>query len=289
MAEKMCKVSDLEARYTYKSLAPWKNEIGGGVNKCLKVKDFLQYFEKTNYELSVPNRNEMRLFPLSSISEKLLVKQPSLTFDSSSVFDEDDAFSFDNGYTYENLQGPWTVEIINPSISDHITVSLDDAGGFVIIECDQNTTDDNFTCQIKLTGTRVDGLGTYSATFNVLQNSRLIALKITIQNANPNDNFTVSNPISFSTELNYNDETTIYLLNRSTTKSKYSIYDTSFQLDSQNRESYNIKVYNNGGDYLNENCLATSTYTFSEFNNFGGDNTEFKMDIYAIGTNTVKS
>ena len=113
MAEKMCKVSDLEARYTYKSLAPWKNEIGGGVNKRLKVKDFLQYFEKTNYELSVPNRNEMRLFPLSSISEKLLVKQPSLTFDSSSVFDEDDAFSFDNGYTYENLQGPWTVEIIN--------------------------------------------------------------------------------------------------------------------------------------------------------------------------------
>ena len=46
MAEKMCKVSDLEARYSYKSLAPWKNEIGGGVNKCLKVKDFLQYFEK---------------------------------------------------------------------------------------------------------------------------------------------------------------------------------------------------------------------------------------------------
>ena len=57
MAEKMCKVSDLEDRYSYKYLAQWKNEIGGGVNKCLKVKDFLQYFEKTNYELSVPNRN----------------------------------------------------------------------------------------------------------------------------------------------------------------------------------------------------------------------------------------
>ena len=172
--EKMCKVSDLEARYSYKSLAPWKNEIGGGVNKCLKVKDFLQYFEKTNYELSVPNRNEMRLFPLSDINESHIVLEPTLTFEYPSLSMKSTENSKINGFTYKNLEGPWTVTISNQSSPNHFSASVDSANNRVLVTSlfpGSSLVDE--TCTITLTGTRVDGQGTYSASFKVIQYAKV--------------------------------------------------------------------------------------------------------------------
>lgn len=172
--EKMCKVSDLEARYSYKSLAPWKNEIGGGVNKCLKVKDFLQYFEKTNYELSVPNRNEMRLFPLSDISESHIVLEPTLTFEYPRLSMESTENSKINGFTYNNLKGPWTVTISNQSSPNHFSASVDSANNRVLVtSLTVESSIIDYTCTVTLTGTRVDGQGTYSASFEVIQNARV--------------------------------------------------------------------------------------------------------------------
>lgn len=170
----MCKVSDLEARYTYKSLAPWKNEIGGGVNKCLKVKDFLQYFEKTNYELSVPNRNEMRLFSLSDINESHIVLEPTLTFEYPSLSMESTENSKINGFTYNNLEGPWTVTISNQSSPNNFSASVDSANNRVLVTslaAGSNVID--YTCTVTLTGTRVDGQGTYSASFEVIQYAKV--------------------------------------------------------------------------------------------------------------------
>lgn len=179
----MCKVSDLEARYSYKSLAPWKNEIGGGVNKCLKVKDFLQYFEKTNYELSVPNRNEMRLFPLSDISESHIVLEPTLTFEYPSLSMESTENSKINGFTYKNMEGPWTVTISNQSSPNHFSASVDSANNRVLVTSlavGSNMID--YTCTVTLTGTRVDGQGTYSASFEVIQYAKVAMYNLRFRN-----------------------------------------------------------------------------------------------------------
>lgn len=181
--DKMCKVSDLEARYSYKSLAPWKNEIGGGVNKCLKVKDFLQYFEKTNYELSVPNRNEMRLFPLSDISESHIVLEPTLTFEYPSLSMESTENSKINGFTYKNMEGPWTVTISNQSSPNHFSASVDSANNRVLVTSlavGSNMID--YTCTVTLTGTRVDGQGTYSASFEVIQYAKVAMYNLRFRN-----------------------------------------------------------------------------------------------------------
>jgi len=256
----------------------------------LKVKDFLDNFEKEHYGLTVPGRSEKRLFPKSSIKETLIIKQPSITFDTNSLSEEDDGFTFDNSYSYENLQAPWTVEILNPTIANHITAEIDDVGEYINIDCNQNTEDNNFTCQIKLTGTRTDGLGTYSATFNVVQAMKLVALKVTIQNLNSDDIFTISNNLSINTNLDYQEETIIYLLNRSTTKPKYSIYNTLFQLSSNNRDNFIVKIYNQGGDFKYEECISDAIYYYDEFRDFSSDTGEFEVAIYSTeNANNLKS
>lgn len=174
MAEKMCKVSDLEARYSYKSLAPWKNEIGGGVNKCLKVKDFLQYFEKTNYELSVPNRNEMRLFPSSSIKEYY---SPFIIFKNDSLIFDDTVVSSINPFTAMNIQY-LTVTASNSTVIS--SVSIENTGsttssdgtlqitGDIMFNIVKNTsTTLTKSATITLSGTRTDYGGNVSKSFSI--------------------------------------------------------------------------------------------------------------------------
>lgn len=209
--EKMCKVSDLEARYSYKSLAPWKNEIGGGVNKCLKVKDFLQYFEKTNYELSVPNRNEMRLFPLSDISESHIVLEPTLTFEYPSLSMESTENSKINGFTYNNLEGPWTVTISNQSLPNHFSASVDSANNRVLV----TSLLPGFnivTCTVTLTGTRVDGQGTYSASFEVIQYANVARYNLRFWNqVSENVVFEISNEKNIGIQVIYGAHDDIFI------------------------------------------------------------------------------
>lgn len=201
--EKMCKVSDLEARYSYKSLAPWKNEIGGGVNKCLKVKDFLQYFEKTNYELSVPNRNEMRLFPLSDISESHIILEPLLVFENRKIEMMSSSNETINPFRYENLKGPWKIEVINQSTSGHFSARVDSINNKVYITSHLTGTTLDYTCTVTLTGTRVDGQGTYSASFEVIQHGKVTSFNLRIENAYSNYNSEISFQINDLVPIGY--------------------------------------------------------------------------------------
>lgn len=210
----MCKVSDLEARYSYKSLAPWKNEIGGGVNKCVKVKDFFQYFEKTNYELSVPNRNEMRLFPLSDINESHIVLEPTLTFEYPSLSMESIENSKINGFTYNNLEGPWTVTISNQSSPNHFSASVDSANNRVLVTSfAEGSSIIDYTCTVTLTGTRVDGQGTYSASFEVIQHAMVAMYNLNFWNQVSNDDdsivFDISNGKYNQIQVIYNNSADI--------------------------------------------------------------------------------
>lgn len=63
--DKMCTVQELlDSGYSCNNLT-----ISRGGGKCIIVKDFTTYFYKKGYGLSVRNRKENRLFPLSDINE----------------------------------------------------------------------------------------------------------------------------------------------------------------------------------------------------------------------------
>lgn len=275
--EKMCKVSDLEARYSYKSLAPWKNEIGGGVNKCLKVKDFLQYFEKTNYELSVPNRNEMRLFPLSDISESHIVLEPTLTFDYPSLSMESTENSKINGFTYNNLEGPWTVTISNQSSLNHFSASVDSANNRVLVTSlavESSIVD--YTCTVTLTGTRVDGQGTYSASFEVIQHARVLMYNLNFWNqVSDSVIFEISNGKDNSIQVIYgqHDDIPIYVGDTLVISNlDKGLHDVKFKIKGSN----NI-LLSGSGSIFNEASLPYSTIS----DNYPGKEGT-TIDVYLI-------
>ena len=111
----------------------------------------------------------MRLFPLSDINESHIVLEPTLTFEYPSLSMESTENSKINGFTYKNLEGPWTVTISNQSSPNHFSASVDSANNRVLVTNlfpGSSIVDD--TCTMTLTGTRVDGQGTYSASFEVI-------------------------------------------------------------------------------------------------------------------------
>lgn len=275
--EKMCKVSDLEARYSYKSLAPWKNEIGGGVNKCLKVKDFLQYFEKTNYELSVPNRNEMRLFPLSDISESHIVLEPTLTFEYPSLSMESTENSKINGFTYNNLKGPWTVTISNQSSPNHFSASVDSANNRVLVtSLAVESSIIDYTCTVTLTGTRVDGQGTYSASFEVIQYARVSMYNLNFWNqVSDSVVFEISNGKDNSIQVIYgqHDDIPIYVGDTLVISNlDKGLHDVKFKIKGSN----NI-LLSGSGVHFNEASLPYSKIS----NNYPGKEGT-TIDVYLI-------
>ena len=275
--EKMCKVSDLEARYSYKSLAPWKNEIGGGVNKCLKVKDFLQYFEKTNYELSVPNRNEMRLFPLSDISESHIVLEPTLTFEYPSLSMESTENSKINGFTYNNLKGPWTVTISNQSSPNHFSASVDSANNRVLVtSLAVESSIIDYTCTVTLTGTRVDGQGTYSASFEVIQYARVSMYNLNFWNqVSDSVVFEISNGKDNSIQVLYGQHADIPIYVGDTlviSNLDKGLHDVKFKIKGSN----NI-LLSGSGVHFNEASLPYSKIS----NNYPGKEGT-TIDVYLI-------
>ena len=117
----------------------------------------------------------MRLFPLSDISESHIVLEPTLTFEYPSLSMESTENSKINGFTYNNMEGPWTVTISNQSSPNNFSASVDSANNRVLvtsIAAGSNVID--YTCTVTLTGTRIDGQGTYSASFEVIQHARVL-------------------------------------------------------------------------------------------------------------------
>lgn len=167
MSEKMCSVNDLlVAGYT-------SSEVISN-SYCPPVRTFLSKFVKTGYTSTVSGRSDEQLFPLSDISESHIVLEPTLTFDHPSLSMDVTENSKINGFTYNNLEGPWAVTISNQSSPNNFSASVDSANNRVLVTCitSGSSVVDN-TCTVTLTGTRVDGQGTYSASFEVIQYARI--------------------------------------------------------------------------------------------------------------------
>lgn len=167
MSEKMCSVNDLlVAGYT-------SSEVISN-SYCPPVRTFLSKFVKTGYTSTVSGRSDEQLFPLSDINENHIVLEPTLTFDHPSLSMDSTEKSKNNGFTYSNLEGPWTVTISNQSSPNNFSVSVDSANNRVLVTSFTTGSSliDN-TCTVTLTGTRVDGQGTYSASFEVIQYAKV--------------------------------------------------------------------------------------------------------------------
>ena len=167
MSEKMCSVNDLlVAGYT-------SSEVISN-SYCPPVRTFLSKFVKTGYTSTVSGRSDEQLFPLSDINENHIVLEPTLTFDHPSLSMDSTEKSKNNGFTYSNLEGPWTVTISNQSSPNNFSVSVDSANNRVLVTSLMSGSSiiDN-TCTVTLTGTRVDGQGTYSASFEVIQYAKV--------------------------------------------------------------------------------------------------------------------
>lgn len=167
MSEKMCSVNDLlVAGYT-------SSEVISN-SYCPPVRTFLSKFVKTGYTSTVSGRSDEQLFPLSDINENHIVLEPTLTFDHPSLSMDSTEKSKNNGFTYSNLEGPWTVTISNQSSPNNFSVSVDSANNRVLVTSltSGSSMIDN-TCTVTLTGTRVDGQGTYSASFEVIQYAKV--------------------------------------------------------------------------------------------------------------------
>lgn len=175
MSVKMCSVRELiNAGYT-------STEIRDD-SYCPPVGTFLSSFNKANYESTISGRSDNQLFPLSDISETRIVLEPSLTFEYSNLGMVDSDSSKYNAFTYTNLTGPWTVTVSNQSGRGHFSASVDSANNRVLISSNLTGTTTQFTCTVTLTGTRTDGLGTYSASFNVVQYAKTTIYYLRIYN-----------------------------------------------------------------------------------------------------------
>lgn len=160
----------------------------------------------------------MRLFPLSDINESHIVLEPTLTFEYPSLSMESTENSKINGFTYNNLEGPWTVTISNQSSPNHFSASVDSANNRVLVTslaAGSNVID--YTCTVTLTGTRVDGQGTYSASFEVRQHARVAMYNLNFWNqvSGYDDNvvFEISNGKNNQIQVLYgsNDDIPIYV------------------------------------------------------------------------------
>lgn len=187
MSEKMCSVNDLLAA-GYTSSEVISNSY------CPPVRTFLSKFVKTGYTSTVSGRSDEQLFPLSDISESHIVLEPTLTFDYPSLSMDVTENSKNNGFTYNNLEGPWAVTISNQSSPNNFSASVDSANNRVLVTCltSGSSIVDN-TCTVTLTGTRVDGQGTYSASFEVIQHARIAVYYLRFWNQISDIVFEISN------------------------------------------------------------------------------------------------
>ena len=203
MSEKMCSVNDLlVAGYT-------SSEVISN-SYCPPVRTFLSKFVKTGYTSTVSGRSDEQLFPLSDINENHIVLEPTLTFDHPSLSMDSTEKSKNNGFTYSNLEGPWTVTISNQSSPNNFSVSVDSANNRVLVTSltSGSSIIDN-TCTVTLTGTRVDGQGTYSASFEVIQYAKVAMYYLRFWNQISDVVFDISNEKDNQIQVLYNNSADI--------------------------------------------------------------------------------
>lgn len=247
MSVKMCSVRELiNAGYT-------STEIRDD-SYCPPVGTFLSSFNKVNYKSTINGRRDDQLFPLSDIIETRIVLEPSLTFEYSNLGMANNDKSKYNAFTYTNLTGPWVVTVSNQSGSGHFSASVDSANNRVLISSNLTGTTTQFTCTVTLTGTRTDGLGTYSASFNVVQYARntsyLLLISNNVSGYDGSVVFEIHYGMGFS-RISYNESISVSISSGETITIT-SMYNTVAQTDELNFKvigSNNIDL--GGGEVLN--------------------------------------
>ena len=273
MSEKMCSVNDLlVAGYT-------SSEVISN-SYCPPVRTFLSKFVKTGYTSTVSGRSDEQLFPLSDINENHIVLEPTLTFDHPSLSMASTEKSKNNGFTYSNLEGPWTVTISNQSSPNNFSVSVDSANNRVLVTSltSGSSIIDN-TCTVTLTGTRVDGQGTYSASFEVIQYAKVAMYYLRFWNQisdyDGSVNFEISNGKENRIEVLYGNHAEISIYFGDTLVISYldqGSRDVTFKI----KGSDNI-LLSGSGVILNEASLPYSTIS----DNYPGKEGT-TIDVYLI-------
>lgn len=266
----MCSVGDLlEAGYT-------SSEVISN-SYCPPVRTFLSKFVKTGYTSTVSGRSDEQLFPLSDINESHIVLEPTLTFEYPSLSMESTENSKINGFTYNNLEGPWTVTISNQSSPNHFSASVDSANNRVLVTSfAEGSSIIDYTCTVTLTGTRVDGQGTYSASFEVIQHAKVAMYNLRFWNqVRDSVIFEISNGKDNSIQVIYgqHDDIPIYVGDTLVISNLDKGYhDVTFKI----KGSDNI-LLSGSGVIFNEASLPYSTIS----NNYPGKEGT-TIDVYLI-------
>lgn len=251
------------------------------IGYCPPVGTFLSSFSKENYTLTVTGRSDEQLFPLSSISESRIISEPTLVFDSSNIGMDAYTTKKYNGFTYTNLEGPWSVTISNQSTEGHFSASVDSENSRISIMSNVTDTDFEYTCTVTLSGTRTDGLGTYSASFKVIQYARVTEYELYISHfltSYTDISFQINNTvqennsnISFNQGINITLDVgeTITIVNIDQTEYK----DAYFKV---------VGIYNSKTTEICSKCIDEVTINYDEIEKIYPDQKGLRIDINIV-------
>ena len=271
----MCSVADLiNVGYTSSDISD--------ETYCPPVGTFISSFSKKNYTSTVTGRSDDQLFPLSDISESRIVLEPTLVFTYTKLGLSSSDESKYNGFSYSNLEGPWTVAVSNQSVNGHFSARVDSVNNRVIVTSNATNTDFEYTGTVTLTGTRTDGLGTYSASFDVIQYARVTEYYLRIwysMTTYPNARFQINNSAEQNnTVISMGEDTEI------TIDAGETITIVNIDQDVPGSDNVNFKLtsaYNGvAKDLGSGHCLNEASIGYAEIaNNYPGKEGSI-IDIY---------
>lgn len=237
----------------------------GGGGKCLTASEFTTYFQKAPYEISVPNREDNQLFPISAIKEYYT---PSIIFKNSSYTLDDSVSQIANPYSGMNVQfltvaasDSNVIEsaAINNSSSSTLTDGTKQETGDVIVNIIKNTsTGLTKLATVTITGTRTDYKGKISKSFLITLERvktyaeiRGVDIPINIPYNGSLQVFLHSNTtwrayLTTGSNFSFSSTSNTYLKSGGGTTSFY-IYNTGGSQTASNRSTLVIEFSNNDG------------------------------------------
>lgn len=246
----------------------WISLLSGGGGKCLTVNNLNNHFQKSPYEISVPNRKDNQLFPISAIKE---YRSPSIIFENSSYTLDDTVSTITNPFSGMNVQyltvktsdskviSSTTIENSN---SDTLTDGTLQTTGNIICQIVKNTsTGMTKTASVTMSGFRTDYGGTISNSFHIfLEKAKTYA---------------VITGIDIPINIPYNDSLEVFLNSNTawnaqlTTGSNFSFSSSSNTYNKSGGGNTYFYIYNTGGAY---NASNRSTLIINFENNDGTSN-----------------
>lgn len=234
----------------------------------MTASEFTTYFQKPPYEISVPNRDDNQLFPISNIKEYY---SPSITFKNSSYTLDDTVSQISNPYSGMNVQfltvaASDSKVIESATISNSASSTLTDGTrqetGDVIVNIVKNTsTGVTKSATVTMTGTRTDYKGKISKSFSIILEKATTYAEI--------------RGVDIPINIPYNGSLQVYLYSNTTwngqltTGGNFSFSSTSNTYSKSGGGTTSFYIYNTGGGQTSSN-RATLVIEFS--NNDGTTN-----------------